>query len=95
MKHQPNLADAAADLRRCIYASFSEAGFADPNFKTFFSHALGIIDCHRERLDDRLFEIVRRCLDQARDPLQERSKAREDLLTAASLLQNAFGEREF
>lgn len=89
MKHQPNLADAAADLCRCIYASFSEAGFADPNFKTFFSHALGIINRHRERSDSRRFAVVQRCLDRAQDPFQERSKAREDLLTVASLLSSS------
>lgn len=89
MKHQPNLADAAADLRRCIYASFSEAGFADPNFRTFFSHALGIIDRHWERSDSRRLAVVQRCLDRSQNPFQERSKAREDLLVATSLLQGS------
>lgn len=87
MTYKPTPQDAASDLLRCIYASLSKEGFKNPNFETFFSHALKVIDQCGDDLDPRILGVVKRCLSRAKDPNLEEAKAREDLLTAASLLR--------
>jgi len=87
MTHRPTLFDAAADLRRCIYASLSSEGFNNPNFHRFLSHALGIIDQIEDAKEPRVLEIVNRCLSRAQGQDIDSIKAREDLLMAALLLQ--------
>ncbi|PIS21947.1 hypothetical protein COT51_00025 [candidate division WWE3 bacterium CG08_land_8_20_14_0_20_41_15] len=43
MTYKPTLKDAAVDLRRAIYASFSKDGFQDEEAKMFLDNARKII----------------------------------------------------
>lgn len=88
MTYQPTVLDAASDLRRCIYASYSPEGFNDSNFVTFFSHAQMIIKKVANDLDDQVIKTVNERMDKTQDKEQPLSKRREDLLTSAILLQN-------
>ncbi|MBM4402510.1 MAG: hypothetical protein FJ044_04660 [Candidatus Cloacimonetes bacterium] len=88
MKHQPTLLDAAVDLQRCIYASFSEQGTNDPNFKIFLQHAKEIINQSKGSIDNKAFEVIESCLNKVEQPNTNLPKLREDLLMAASLLHN-------
>lgn len=88
LTHTPTLLDAAADLKRCIYASFSDQGFRDPNVITFLSHAHKVIDSWEAQLDAKLLAQIRMRLQKAQSPELSDKKRREDLLTAALLLQN-------
>ena len=87
MKHRATLLDAAADLRRAIYASLSEKGFEDPNFKIFFEHAQTIISQSANASNERALVLAHQCLDRAAQFKGEPTKTREDVLTAACLLQ--------
>ena len=82
MTYQPTKLDVVTDLRRCIYASYSEKKFSDPNFKTFFDHAMKILK--NKKIDN---EIIKRLKKSQNEKLDE-NKRREDLLTASILLQN-------
>lgn len=89
MTYKPTVLDAASDLRRCIYASYTPEGFNDPNFVTFFQHAQKVLLESGNILDKRLTKIVNGRLRKAQDESNPLSKRREDLLVAAILLQNA------
>lgn len=88
MIHKPTLSDAAADLKRCIYASFSSLGLNDPNVTVFLSHAFKIINQYQVNRDDPLLKIVKKSLDKVRNFGVDPAKAREDLLMAVVLLQS-------
>lgn len=88
MKYKPTVLDAASDLRRCIYASYSKEGFNDPNFASFFQHAKKILLASGGKLDKRLTKIVNERLRKAQDESRPLSRRREDILTVAILLQN-------
>ncbi|GEM_PF-5386475 len=80
--YKPTKLDAATDLRRSIYASFSKKKFDDPNFKTFFNHALEILK--KIKVDKTVLQRIQK----SQDKNLEDEKRREDLLTASILLQN-------
>ena len=83
MTHQPTKLDAASDLRRCIYASFSKQKFEDPVFIKFFNHMRDIL--RKQKVDKAVFER----LEKAQGENLDDNKRREDLLTASIFLQNA------
>jgi hypothetical protein len=85
--HQANLLDAAADLRRCIYASLSPHGFSDPNVVRFLNHANHIISATRRK--DKYVKLAQQRIEKAQKGNLSPAKRREDLLTAAILLQSA------
>ncbi len=86
-KHQPTLKDAATDLRRCIYASFSPEGIENETFKTFYQHAQKIIEKQKDQLDPQIKEIIE--IRLYKDPKDKKLyKIREDLLLSANLLQS-------
>ena len=88
MKYKPTLLDAAADLKRCIYASFSEQGANDPNFKVFLRHGKEIINQSKSNIDKKTLTVIRQRLNKAEELNSNLPKAREDLLMAASLLRS-------
>jgi hypothetical protein len=79
--HRPTKLDAVTDLRRCIYASFSKDKFDDSNYKIFLAHAIKIL----KNMQVNKMALVR--LEKSQDESLDDNKRREDLLTAAILLQ--------
>ena len=80
--YKPTNLDAATDLRRCIYASFSKQKFEDPVFKDFFSHAKEILK--KQKVSNVILERLKKSQNKNLDD----NKRREDLLTASIFLQN-------
>ena len=86
MTHQPTPLDVACDLRRCIYASFSEVGFDDSNFRDFLAHGLADLECVEDDLNPKLLRLIRSRLAKVQNSGCDISKRREDILLAANLL---------
>ncbi|MDP2874162.1 MAG: hypothetical protein Q8N84_02630 [bacterium] len=89
MTYQPTPLDAATDLKRCLFASYDEKPFASDTFTTFLNHSLVIIKHLEDSLDLHRLKIIRERLEKAQDLSADPQKRREDLLTAAVLLENA------
>lgn len=89
MAYQPTPLDAATDLKRCLSASYDERPFASATFTTFLNHSLTIIKHLEDSLDRSRLKIIQERLAKAQDPVADPQKRREDLLTAAVLLENS------
>lgn len=89
MTYQPTPLDAATDLKRCLSASYDEKPFASDTFTTFLNHSLIIIKQLEDSLDRQRLKVIQERLAKAQDPVADPLKRREDLLTAAVLLENA------
>ena len=86
---KPTLGDAAADLRRAIYASFSEKKFASPSAVTFLKNAQSVVRDNYSLLtsDNRdQYEKVMSWFDEKNCQVEEK---REYLLMAAIFLEDA------
>ena len=85
-----NLADAASDLKRVIYASLSSSGFSSPNVSHFLQSADKIVKANKNHLRKDRFNQIKKIISQGNNPLIPEIKRRDDLLMAAVMLQNEF-----
>lgn len=86
MTHIPNKDDIVADLRRCIFASYSIKGFEDENVKTFLKKAETNLEFLKSRINKKNYLLIEERLAKAKDGHNSLAKRREDLLTAANFL---------
>lgn len=89
MTHSPTLLDVAADLRRCIYASFDNDEFNSKNFLIFWENAQKILASLQNQLDNSTKTSIKKLLSKAQNSEFTSERRREDILTAAILLQNS------
>lgn len=86
MTHIPNKDDIVADLRRCIFASYSANGFEDENVKTFLKKAKTNLEFLKSRINKKNYLLIEKRLTKAKDIKNSLAKRREDLLTVANFL---------
>jgi hypothetical protein len=89
MTHQPTVLDAATDLQRCVYSSYSPQGFSDPNYLQFLQHSLNIFNKTKNQINPQIFNLVNQRLQKAQDPQAPDHHRREDLAMASTLLATA------
>jgi len=86
MNHIPNAADAASDLIRCIYASFSKEGFANETFIEFYDHSKKILTRLESKINQTALSEIKERLKKAESRKMPNSKRREDLLMVSNIL---------
>jgi hypothetical protein len=88
MSRKPTNLDIAADLRRCIYASYSKDRFQDKNVSVFLLHALRDLKRAKSTFDKKQYKNIMKCIRKSRQESLPDHKRRENLLTAAILIQS-------
>ena len=86
MTHLPNKFDVITDLRRSLYASYSDSLFEDENVKVFLENAEKNLEIIKGELKEDTFKLVKKRLEKAKNKIYPIEKRREDLLTASCLL---------
>lgn len=86
MTHIPNKFDVIADLRRCLYSSYSKLLFEDENVKFFLTKAEKNLETVKDGLKKSTFKLVKNRLEKAKNDRYLIEKRREDLLIASCLL---------
>lgn len=86
MTHFPNKFDVIADLRRCIYASYSDSQFEDENVKLFLTKAEKNLEELKNELKEDTLKMVKKRLEKAKNNKYLVGQRREDLLIASCLL---------
>lgn len=89
MSHKPTALDASTDLRRSIYSSFSKKSLDSKSSKFFIANAEHIIKSNRDKIDKTRLLIVKNLIREAKNDELKNNERRENLLTAAILLQNS------
>lgn len=88
MSHRPTPADVAADLMRCIYASYSQNGFDDENVVRFLTHAKNSLYKIKDRMPKTSLRIIEQRLKSSMNKQLSIEKRREDFLTASIFLKS-------
>jgi len=86
MSHTPTSSDIAADLIRCIHASYSDKGFKDENVAAFLTHAQRDLRRVKKSIPAHTRTIIETRLKKSTNTRLSPYKRREDMLTAAVLL---------
>lgn len=86
MTHIPNRFDVITDLRRCIYASYSDLQFKDENVKFFLENAEKNLEAVKDEVEKNIFKLIKKRLAKARNDKNFVERRREDLLSASCLL---------
>lgn len=86
MTHIPNKLDVAADLRRCLYSSYSDLVFDDGNVKVFLQRAENNLGKLKKNIDKKTLDLVEKMIQKAKNSSSLPERRREDLLLASCLL---------
>jgi len=86
MSHKVTKYDVITDLKRCLYASYSNELFEDENVKVFLKKAEENLEKIGPQLKKEIYDLVRERITKSKNANNLIDKRREDLLTASCLL---------
>ena len=86
MAHIPTKFDIITDLKRSLYASYSDQLFNDKNSVLFLNNAEKNLELLKNQIDKNIYDLVKKRIPKAKDDKNVINKRRKDLLTTSCLL---------